>query len=729
MIIDLSEQELYDCDKLDLATKVNYIYGKNGTGKSTLTKLMSRQFAGLYDVRVFQGFEAIVGDSHKLDAVVLGEANTAIQAQIDQKLEAIRMRQSAISDMEKKITPQEKPDKDNLAAQLYLAQKDYDKVEKAVGKVHTDAAKAIKTRTNPQISVTSYNKSGFVADIPRAKQLADAEREALCETLKSEVKNAALIAFPEFDIEQKLAEVNDILAKKVEPKKIVVRLDKNAEKQQFAKMGMHIHQKGDVCAFCGNPISDEVFEELGSFFSADETMFLQREIDDCLRKLEEIRSQIREIVIDTDSFYPEYVAELEDIKEKWLKSVIDYSDIIDAMCEALKEKQKYLFESRDAITISTEAYKMKDFQLAYMNLCRKNNASDLVKAQKEAKEKLRLDAVYTELEKAKYSSLLTQLDAAGAKVKAVQDQISAKKGEIDEIRRDIDYINRQIKSLQEQTVNEQKLADNINKTLSILVGFELEHYEDYDNKGYYRVKDKRTGEARPVDQLSTGEKNVIAFLYFMEKLHEVRDLSDQRERLIIFDDPLNSNDEVMQFLIADKLNSWIHGIKKIEDNTDTVVVLTHNISFYLNICRFYKDEAYQENSVYHLEKASTYKTKIKHITCRREDCASAYEEDWNQLITLYNSSETNAESLLNPIRKIVETYTSFIKVNKYTFCEAVPGAMLLLHTNSHGVEDLNASTNGFSKNELLKIFYACFAVQDSGKVHIKRYWPGIENLI
>ena len=51
-------------------------------------------------------------------------------------------------------------------------------------------------------------------------------------------------------------------AKKVEPKKIVVRLDKDAEKQQFAKMGMHIHQKGDVCAFCGNPISDEVFEEL-----------------------------------------------------------------------------------------------------------------------------------------------------------------------------------------------------------------------------------------------------------------------------------------------------------------------------------------------------------------------------------------------------------------------------------------------------------------------------------
>lgn len=729
MKVDLSAQELYACDELDLATKVNYIYGKNGTGKSTLTKLMGSQFADAYDVRVFQGFEAIVGDSHKLDAVVLGEANTAIQAQIDSKSNSITSLRNAIADMEKMITLPEKPDKDNLELQLHLALKDYEKAEKAVGKVYTDAAKAIKIRTNPQISVTSYNKSSFVADVPRAKLLADAEREALCETLKSEVKNAALISFPEFDKDEKLAEVNAILAKKVEPKKIVVRLDKDAEKQQFAKMGMHIHQKGDICAFCGNPISDEVFEELGSFFSADETMVLQKEIDGYISELEELRSQIRAINIESKSFYPEYVAEVEDIKEKWLKSVIVYSDIIDAMADALKEKQKYLFESRDAIGISSEAYKMKDFQLAYMNLCRRNNASDLVKAQKEAKEKLRLDAVYTELEKARYSAILSQQEVAQGKVDSIKEKITAKQNEIDSIKRDIDRINCEIKELQAQTVNEQKLAENINKTLSVLVGFELEHYEDYDNKGYYRIKDKRTGEARPVDQLSTGEKNVIAFLYFMEKLYEVRDLSDQRERLIIFDDPLNSNDEVMQFLIADRLNSWIHKIKTTENNTDTVVVLTHNISFYLNICRFYKDEAYQENSVYHLEKASTYKTNIKHITCRREDCASAYEEDWKQLMSLYNSEASNAESLLNPMRKIVETYTSFIKVNKYTFCEAVPGAMLLLHTNSHGVEDLNASTNGFSKNELLKIFYACFAVQDSGKIHIKRYWPGIEQMI
>lgn len=108
---------------------------------------------------------------------------------------------------------------------------------------------------------------------------------------------------------------------------------------------------------------------------------------------------------------------------------------------------------------------------------------------------------------------------------------------------------------------------------------------------------------------------------------------------------------------------------------------------------------------------------IKRISCRREDKASAYEEDWKHLITLYNNEAVNAEVMLNTMRKIIETYTSFIKINKYTFCSAVTGAIDLFNANSHGQVAMDASTNtnGFSKYEILKIFYECFAVQDSGK--------------
>ena len=96
MVINLKEKDLFTCDGLDLGTKINYIYGKNGTGKSTLTKLIENQFRESHNVKVFRGFEAIVGVNKRLNAVVLGEKNTAIQEKIDSY-------KSAINDFEKKI--------------------------------------------------------------------------------------------------------------------------------------------------------------------------------------------------------------------------------------------------------------------------------------------------------------------------------------------------------------------------------------------------------------------------------------------------------------------------------------------------------------------------------------------------------------------------------------------------------------------------------------------------
>lgn len=43
-------------------------------------------------------------------------------------------------------------------------------------------------------------------------------------------------------------------------------------------MGRRIHKRGEVCAFCGAPISDTVFEELEKYFSADEVKEFREQI-------------------------------------------------------------------------------------------------------------------------------------------------------------------------------------------------------------------------------------------------------------------------------------------------------------------------------------------------------------------------------------------------------------------------------------------------------------------
>lgn len=89
-------------------------------------------------------------------------------------------------------------------------------------------------------------------------------------TIKSEVKDAPEILFPVINFETLIDNTNTILNKAVEEGVKISRLENNPDKREFAKTGLRIHKKGDVCSFCESKIDDSVFEELEHYFSADE---------------------------------------------------------------------------------------------------------------------------------------------------------------------------------------------------------------------------------------------------------------------------------------------------------------------------------------------------------------------------------------------------------------------------------------------------------------------------
>lgn len=74
--------------------------------------------------------------------------------------------------------------------------------------------------------------------------------------------------------------------------------------------------------------------------------------------------------------------------------------------------------------------------------------------------------------------------------------------------------------------------------------------------------------------LSSGELNFIAFLYFWGKIKENENV---KNKVIIFDDPMNSNDEYFQYYIMSKLNEEMK-----KDRESIFILLTHNKHFYLN---------------------------------------------------------------------------------------------------------------------------------------------------
>lgn len=67
----------------DLKRK-NFIYGKNGTGKSSLVKAIKEQYSDDYDIRIFDGWRGIIKQNNYLDAIALGEINVDKQTKIDE---------------------------------------------------------------------------------------------------------------------------------------------------------------------------------------------------------------------------------------------------------------------------------------------------------------------------------------------------------------------------------------------------------------------------------------------------------------------------------------------------------------------------------------------------------------------------------------------------------------------------------------------------------------------
>ena len=115
------------------------------------------------------------------------------------------------------------------------------------------------------------------------------------------------------------------------------------------------------------------------------------------------------------------------------------------------------------------------------------------------------------------------------------------------------------------------------------------------------------------------------------------------------------------------------------------------------------------------------KTVINKIDNKEKDFKTSYEALWDELKILYNYDQANAELLLNPIRRIIETYTKFNAVSLTKFYDKLSGAKKLFDVNSHSIDDLQAELNGKTKQEILDLFKQCF-YSNNAKGHFDAHW-------
>lgn len=718
MKIDLSNVTLFDRDFIDFNKPVNFIFGKNGTGKSTLSRLIKEQNPDK-DVRIFHGVESVAIDG-KLNSVILGQENILAQKNIEKLNKEIEDLQS-----DKQVKEEEKKELQNKIGQK---ENEKNKIEKLINKFLTEKASEIKN--NPlHVATPNYNVLLIKEELKYAFKLSEDEKKECKENIKIDIKTAKNIPIVNIEFKSLLDETNKLLNSAIEEEKDIIRLSSN-QKINFAKTGFELHGKGDICSFCGNQIADKTFDELEKFFSASKIKDFENIINDLIKKIDSSTETINNIVFDRNQFYNHYQTEIENLEKQKDILIEEQYSFLNELKSNLEAKLTQLFAKSKTIELKIPD-DISGILKNYSQLVKKNNSEDFNSIKNFSKDLLRFDLIAMALSEFEhkhneaYTEKLKTISTIDGEIADLKKKKEAKENEESTIKKTIDDKKAKIQNEIDKTKSEHILAKNINKKLEMYVNFELEHVEveEGSRNGYYRIKNKEASETeyRDITTLSDGEKNIIGFLYFIEKLGEVQNnLSD---KIIVFDDPMDSNDDLMQYIIITEIQDLMKLIDK-KRVSDILVIMTHNSHFYINVKynRLYKDgldrngaEKIGDNFL-RLQKEGGV-TRIKNLESEGQDFSTNYELLWKELRFLFDNDKPNL--MLNSIRRIIETYTKFNKSDN--FYGENKEAQKLFNVNSHSIDDLEAELNGKTRDQIIDLMRACFN-SNNAKNHFKTHW-------
>lgn len=680
----------------------NFIYGKNGTGKSTITQTISDSFHDTHDVRIFQGFDSVAENS-VLNAISLGKENASIQPQIDQvNLE--------ISELENELIANEsRPE--NLYARYQAKEKEYEEQNKSINDNCRSSASKLK-RTYTDLTGVNYDIRDFKKDIESIDKsvtsvsLSDTETEQLQQLInQEEIKNESKQSFPNINVSGFLKATNEIITTEL-TKSIILEFS-TIEEQNWVRQGMNYHNKGDVCAFCNNPISDQRLDKLNHFFSDNVKKFESRLLHAIVR-LKNQRDEIDKTkLINPSNFYPEYHNQISDLNTSILELTKSNTYFLDFLIENLSRRKSDIFTAMPEID-----YELPDSFLSitkqYDKVYEENKrfGQDLSNKKENAKKRLRLNLVNGELSKNEYSQKSSKLNELNIEKNRLADELQTNQNNLLTLRK-------QKYDLISQTVDESIAAERINKTLRSLGNhsFQLALVSG-EQKGQYMIKNI-DGSTRDVDTLSTGEKNIVSFLWFLADLDNPSKMSE-KPQVIVFDDPMNSNDDTTQYLIISYLQDLITNLS---DNRQ-LFILTHNIHFYLNVRYDWWRKAPSTKLTLHLKKING-KSKIDPIETQNEDLKTSYDALWTELRWLYQQDKPNF--MLNPIRRIFETFSKFNNISPSVLFKSDAEAKKLFDVNSHSIDDLEAELNGKTKEDIISKVSAIFR-SNNAQPHFEKYW-------
>lgn len=235
----------------------------------------------------------------------------------------------------------------------------------------------------------------------------------------------------------------------------------------------------------------------------------------------------------------------------------------------------------------------------------------------------------------------------------LDNAITSLAGQIETETKNLGDKQEEIEEYERKITSIKPTIDAINKLLKSF-GFTNFHLVESSEGGYYEVKRADGSDAKQT--LSEGEKSFITFLYFYYLVGgSFSSSGGTNDKIVVFDDPVSSLDADILFIVCSLIKSIIAEMRTGTSAIKQVFVLTHNIYFHKEVTFDKKRSAATARSdeTFWVVRKTSQQSEL--MPFAENPIKSSYEFLWREV----RQKPPSDTAIQNVMRRILEHYFKF----------------------------------------------------------------------
>lgn len=715
--INIKSIATYDTDGIviDGLNKVNFIYGANGTGKTTISRIIQQP-----DSDDFDNCEIAWKDDVEIKSLIYNkqfrEQNfgrgsiagvfTLGQATRDQ-IDAIELKKADLNKLKEngvqrkrtranqiEVKQQHENDLNELLWESIYKRYEPDFKDAFTGSLSKERFKE-KAILEHEQNIGEEDEEVNLQE--RAATIFKGVPERITNILKADFQRIIEIE------EDAIWKLKVIGKSDVDISKLITRLGIN----DWVYEGLdHIQADDETCPFCQQPTIDQKFREQVKDFFDEEFLEKTKLIKDLSQEYKTIGLNIQNLL-----------SEIESTQKNNSKTKIDielYSSQIKTLFSALVANREILLNKEQEPSRAVELVSVKeqsdliDSTIDAAN--EKINAHNNIAANYQEEKTKLINDIWFKI-KTENTDLLNRNIR---KSNGLQTGIDSLKQQVLEIATNYRALDTEIKDETRNVTSIQPTIDEINRILISFgfVNFKIVPSPQEENHYQIQREDGTLAEAT----LSEGEITFITFLYY---LHLTKGGTSEdaitEDRILIIDDPISSLDSNILFIVSTLIKQLIKSVRENSGNIKQIILLTHNVYFHKEVSFINGQTTQLNDTKYWILRKNTNVTSIQCFELNNP-IKNSYDLLWQELNNENNSSSVTVQNIM---RRIIEHYFKLLGkygdddlINKFDTGEEQEICRSLIcwiNEGSHSIpDDLYIEQHDETKEKYLQVFKKIF---------------------